>query len=1253
MTIKKLRKIDIIIIAATVIVFVIIIAANASLVIRSMRNQTEQIGQTQISNIKTDFENYIANAENSLIRVASGAEQLMKESSRKALEYYIIEQKKIQYNSSNGVNFNVYIAGQGWEIIPDFDAPEDYHATERTWYIGAVENEGEIFISNPYIDSMTGDMCYTMSVMLSDRQTVVAMDFTLSEIQQSIEKMSLSKGSSAMITTADGLIVGYTDMSYVGKNMDKVLPEYTPILEDILDNLGEESFKANINNERTTIFYSVTQNNWYMIISVNDNDLYWSTTRQIVINVVINLLMLILIVVLYFLSIRNRIKTEIVQESREKFVNKLIDKLRDPLDNIIRTSNETGTESGVLSNEFEEVKASGLRINEILNDLSSYSSIVSGRKEKSKEKSKSNDLFKSIRSLRNVIVVLLILVLFLSSFFFYSAVEEITDNALIISRNYYKYELNQWELEQKTILKMFADMVSADPEILDDYNETVKWLDSIAKKYPNISACYLANPYSEHTVIMNTGWQPDKDWKVEEREWYRTTEKSEEGYSISSPYIDEQTGNYCITMSQMVYGKNGEFVGIFGIDFYMDKVIEIFGQSYTDEEYVILVDSNGDIINHPDKKYQMSENSKKNIVDTPYLETYNDSSEEKHIITDVDGVRRISQCTKDSSTNFTIILLWEYWSLSLYKILYTCICTVIIFTLILAIIIILNKAIRSQTNLNQKLSDAVHDAEVAGNAKTEFLAQMSHEIRTPINAVIGMDEMILRETDDPGIREYATDIMSAGNTLLTLINGVLDFSKLENGKMDIIPVKYNTAELIDSLVNMISDRADKKKLELKMEIDPNIPKVLYGDDVRIRQAITNLLTNAVKYTEKGTVSLIMRGENISQNDCTLYVEVKDTGIGIKEEDMEKMFKSFQRLDEKKNRTIEGTGLGMSIVDGILKLMNSELKVESEYGVGSSFSFRLKQSVINPEPLGEYHRHMVSEVKKKDCRGLIVLDANILVVDDNEMNLKVAKGLMKKMKVIPDLAGSGQEAIEKIKKKHYNIIFLDHMMPGMDGLETLKQIKKGSLIEEDTAVIALTANAISGAREMYISEGFSDYLSKPINPVELEDILEEYLPEGRYTFSSNIQKAVGNTFTDKLSEMGFNVKKALAFCMNDTDFYREMLETFVLSEGEKKRDIESSFNAKNWNDYRIQVHALKSSAKTIGADNLSGMALKQENAAKESDEAVIVDGIAPLMEEYSSVVRQIKSVIDINTESIKDGGAASDEDDMEIMEFLPE
>ncbi|MCR5149255.1 MAG: response regulator [Eubacterium sp.] len=385
-------------------------------------------------------------------------------------------------------------------------------------------------------------------------------------------------------------------------------------------------------------------------------------------------------------------------------------------------------------------------------------------------------------------------------------------------------------------------------------------------------------------------------------------------------------------------------------------------------------------------------------------------------------------------------------------------------------------------------------AESANEAKSSFLAQMSHEIRTPINAILGMNEMILHESNEPGIREYADNIRSSGRTLLSIINSILDFSKIEDGKMEIVSVNYDTAGMINDLENAIIERAKQKGLELIVEADKSLPRILIGDDIRIKQIITNLLTNAVKYTEKGSIKLEIRNNGDSEGLQMIYVAVTDTGIGIREEEIGTMTEAFKRLEMNHNRNIEGTGLGLAIVTGLLNKMDSHLQVKSVYREGSTFSFILPQRVADYMPMGDYRtkeRSSVAMSGKKEA-AFTVPDAKILVVDDNKMNLKVAAKLLGLYGVKADMSSSGKDTLEVLSKKQYDIIFLDHMMPEMDGIEVLKEIKAKKLAPESTRIIALTANAISGVRDMYLSEGFDDYLSKPIETKEMEHILAKYL-----------------------------------------------------------------------------------------------------------------------------------------------------------------
>lgn len=401
--------------------------------------------------------------------------------------------------------------------------------------------------------------------------------------------------------------------------------------------------------------------------------------------------------------------------------------------------------------------------------------------------------------------------------------------------------------------------------------------------------------------------------------------------------------------------------------------------------------------------------------------------------------------------------------------------------------------------MNEEQKKMKNALEEANKAKSQFLANMSHEIRTPINAIIGFDEMILRESQESGIADYAGDIKSAADALLLLVNDILDFSKIEAGKMELVITDYSLFELLQGVVGMMNSRAEKKGLALFLDYDKSLPAVLSGDFGRLQQILLNLMSNAVKYTEKGTVTLAVHGE-VTDGIVRLEFRVEDTGIGIKEEDIERLFNEFERIDEKRNRHIEGTGLGINITTGLLRLMSSELKVQSTYGKGSVFSFVVEQRIVNHRPIGE-----AALDPKKDERDSAVRieapEAKILVVDDNRMNLKVICSLLKETRMEVDQAESGMKCMEMVAAKAYDVILLDHMMPEMDGIETLNRMLEEKMICPDTTpVIALTANAVVGARETYLESGFSDYLSKPVRPKELYAMLIKYIPADKIQYT---------------------------------------------------------------------------------------------------------------------------------------------------------
>ena len=499
------------------------------------------------------------------------------------------------------------------------------------------------------------------------------------------------------------------------------------------------------------------------------------------------------------------------------------------------------------------------------------------------------------------------------------------------------------------------------------------------------------------------------------------------------------------------------------------------------------------------------------------------------------------------------------------------------------------------------IDEQTKEANAANKAKSTFLANMSHEVRTPINAILGMDEMIIRESNDEQIVEYATNIKQAGKSLLAQVNGILDYSKLEEGKMEIFDVEYDLATMVNTLITSSSTRAKSKGLNFKVNIDENLPMTLLGDDVRLGQIIANLLTNAVKYTEAGEVGLSMVEKGRDDSTVEIEVTVKDTGKGIPEDEIENLYVSFKRIDEEHNRNIEGTGLGIPIVIELLHLMGSELEVKSTYGVGSAFSFVIKQGIVNNEPIGDYKKRIKRSYRRRNKYTFPSMPkAEILVVDDYEMNLMVAKNLMKVYDFVPDVVQSGREAITRAEEKEYDVIFMDHMMPDLDGLQTLDILKEHGYLGSRTKVIALTANAIAGAKEYYISKGFDDYLTKPIDAEALEDMLLKYMPKKKI-----LKKAISD------------VKHNRTLISND-DERQALIKIFVSTIDESAKKLDEFKEKSDIKNYTIKVHGLKSTARLIGEMSISKKAEALENAGNAGDWDYIETHHKELIDEYLSI-----------------------------------
>ena len=768
--------------------------------------------------------------------------------------------------------------------------------------------------------------------------------------------------------------------------------------------------------------------------------------------------------------------------------------------------------------------------------------------------------------------------------------------------------------------------------------------------------------YIRGEYLDGLGWVPPEGYDPKERDWYRQAVRGGGDLVIVPPYIDAQTGSAVITVCKVL--SDGE--SVLALDVITNHIQHVVDTTDINEKgYSLILDRQGTVIAHKDSSLNSrnitAADGGSELMDK--LSSFDGSSFEVTI----DG----KLCTVFAETimdQWYILIVVENNSLfsDVYSQLWINIAVNIIVFLLIATFYFLayrseERISREAEELRSREQQKVYEAKLlrlekaaadsANKAKGNFLAQMSHEIRTPINAVLGMNEMILRECGDDRILEYSENIQDAGKTLLSLINSILDFSKIEDGKMEIMPMEYDTVSLINMLINSVSERARAKGLELVVKTDPKLPRKMTGDDVRLGQVITNLLTNAVKYTENGSVTFSMTEVKRDESSVTVFVSVEDTGIGIRKEDMGKLIESFTRLEEQRNRSIEGTGLGMSIVTRLLRLMNSSLKVESVYGKGSVFSFEIIQGISDPEPIGENIERRYDSEKRKSNDLRQFTGADVLVTDDNRMNLKVAHNLLNLFGIKADLATSGAETVSMMRQKHYDIVFLDHMMPKMDGIETLTKLREQELIPENTVVIALTANAVIGAKEQYFAAGFRDYLPKPIELERLEKMLMKYLPETSETPAAESGGPTGSAPSDddeimefapceeepaavgssdllkRLEQKGISVESAMKYFACDEEFYLEMLGEFVRDSGRIMQELRSALADSDTDRYRITVHTLKSTSRTVGADDVSELAKALEAAAKNGDNDYISARSKELDELYCEKISLISEILE--------------------------
>ena len=658
----------------------------------------------------------------------------------------------------------------------------------------------------------------------------------------------------------------------------------------------------------------------------------------------------------------------------------------------------------------------------------------------------------------------------------------------------------------ENVLHVTADSVH---HMLISGSTPVRIHEFLVEETNNVSEQFDENYTGIYGYIMSQymdglNWEPPEDYDPKSRDWYVIARENDGEVSLVPPYIDAQTGNMIISFCRMLPDRQN----VLSLDVQLKGIQDMMSElSINGKGYGFVIDDSGLIIAHRDED-RKGTNIKETENGSGLLAAirekgsgsfqYSVNGEESTVI-----VNKI----KDMWYVVMVVSNSELYDDVRRQLIINGLICMFVFAAIALFYYIGYRNERTYTKrmeemkleeqkaaYDRKVLEIEKDAANASNkAKSDFLANMSHEIRTPMNAIIGMDEMILRSSPTDTIRKYALDIQSAGKTLLSIVNDILDLSKIESGKMELVPVEYSFASVMNDIVNMTMKKAMDKGLEYNLKVAEDIPSVLLGDEIRVRQVMLNLINNAIKYTHEGSVSVDVSYDAHTQ---MLKLVVSDTGIGIKNEDLGKLFGSFQRLEEDKNRNIEGTGLGLNITMQLVRMMDGTIGVNSRYGEGTTFTAGMKQTVVDSTPVGDFVQNLSRLQEQTDVQRphLIAPSARILVVDDNDMNLEVIEGLLEQTGIKVTTAESGKECLEILRGNEFDVIFLDQMMPGMSGVQTLDKIREEGLAKK-TPIIALTADAIVGAKDNYIKEGFSDYLSKPVIYDSLEAILQKHLDPG--------------------------------------------------------------------------------------------------------------------------------------------------------------
>ena len=1162
-----------------------------------------------------------------------------------------------------------YINGEFLDGV-DWVPPDDFVATERPWYIKAMENQGKITVVDPYLDAQTGDIMIALARSLEDGKSVVSFDLSLKMIQTITEESVSANGSDLQfIVDSNGYVVAHSDKEEVGKEYTIGMGTLESAIMEKLNSSDSDSFEFYYTNSHYIVYATKLMDDWHCV-SVKDATKVFEPLRIILVVTIAAVIVVVLIISIIMMSSSRR---QLTMERMSKQLSATADIyismheinfLTDTFSEVRNNKAEASAMIGESRTHCQEMiraimtKFSDPSSREAVLDFVDFSKLNMRLQNRNTITIEWLSADKKWRKSRYI-------------------VSERTPTGMVARAMYLIEDIDAEKRERDTaleIVKTMNEQISSVANIyfsmydVDLTNNTFREVKTHASKLDDFVAKSVENAQqAAFDVVDKMASNMSKKAMHTFLDFSTLDERLKESNTITEEFLSRDD-LWC--RARFVVSKCSEDGKLEHVLWLVESIDEekrkrdqlataaetlnarissIANIYMTAHELDITNDTFTEIKSQVDIVHDLIGETRTHAQAT-LLKVMENVTDESCI----EDIRRfIDLSTLDRRMRRTDTITTEYmnkdklWRRGRFVV------SKRDAKGRLVRVMWLSEDIDNEKKERNELIDASERAIAASEAKSSFLSNMSHEIRTPINAVLGMNEMILRECEDKNVIAYSESIRTAGNTLLGIVNDILDFSKIEAGKMEIIPVDYDLSSVINDLVNMIQTRADAKGLKLVLNISKDIPKQLHGDEVRIKQIITNILTNAVKYTEEGSVTFSIGYEKIENepDDVMLVVSVLDTGIGIKPEDMKKLFSEFDRIEEERNRKVEGTGLGMSITLRLLEMMGSTLEVESVYELGSKFSFRLKQKVVKWEELGDYTAAYKASLgtRKKYREKFRAPDAQVLVVDDTPMNLTVFESLLKQTAMKIDTASSGDEGLTLSYDKKYDIIFLDHMMPEKDGIETLHELRsrpKDPNIK--TPAICLTANAISGAREQYLAAGFDDYLTKPIDSAKLEEMLLKYLPKekiqepGNEPIRDNGSDDLDDIFEEEepelpeyLSEISeIDIDAGITNC-GSVEGYISALKTYAGMIHEHASETEKFWQAGDLPNATIKIHAMKSTSRIIGAVDIGELAQELELAGKAGDSEKVGSRIDELLERCRELGDRLKPLI---------GDEAEDEDD---------